>query len=149
MFGYWQLWFIYWNCCMYILVWFGGGMAQNLFIHCICLYIFLHLFIWHIVPLIWLGIMCHGNVHYYYFCLESCRQLIAVLLHVLQHYFYILSDAIFLSWKILIMYSVMLFLSWKLPTAGSCVLHVLLLMRVAACTCLDSCVWCILFKQLL
>ena len=47
------------------------------------------------------------------------------------------------------MYSVMLFLSWKLPAAGSCVLHVLPLMRVAACTCLDSCAWCFLFKQLL
>ena len=42
------------------------------------------------------------------FCLERFPQLVAVFLRMLQHSFYILSDAIFLSWKI--------------PAAGSCVL---------------------------
>ena len=34
---------------------------------CMCLYIFLQLFVWHIVPYILLGIMRHRNVHYYYY----------------------------------------------------------------------------------
>ena len=47
MFSYWQPWFSHWNCCMQILAWFGGRMARNLlfyFVHCMCLYIFKHLF---------------------------------------------------------------------------------------------------------
>ena len=37
------------------------------FVHCMCLYIFLQLFVRRIVPQILLGIMRHRNVHYYYY----------------------------------------------------------------------------------
>ena len=47
----------------------GCRMAQNLFyfVHCMCLYIFLQLFVRRIVPQILLGVMRHRNVHCYYY----------------------------------------------------------------------------------
>ena len=37
------------------------------FVHCMCLYIFLHLFVQRVVPYTLLGIIRHRNVHYYYY----------------------------------------------------------------------------------
>ena len=42
MFSYWQLWFIYWNCCIinFCMVWWSYGLKPFYFVCCMHLYIF-------------------------------------------------------------------------------------------------------------
>ena len=54
--------------CKFLRGWWSYGLKPFYFVHCMCLYIFLFLFVRRIVPWIWLGIMHHRNIYYYYYC---------------------------------------------------------------------------------
>ena len=51
----------------YCVVWRSYVLIPSYFVHFMCLYIFLLLFVRRIVPWILIGIMRHRNVHYYYY----------------------------------------------------------------------------------
>ena len=57
--------------CKFLRGWQSYGPKPFYFVHCMCLYICLQLSVRRIVPQIWLGVMHHRNVHYYYYYINN------------------------------------------------------------------------------